>query len=86
MSGVDLSPMRLTTKERIMRYTNTLILRAMARAQAVSAKPEKGATAVEYGLMVALISVVIIVAVTTIGTQLDRLFDEVATRLTAVVP
>jgi pilus assembly protein Flp/PilA len=69
-----------------MRYTNTLILRAMARAKAVSATREQGATAVEYGLMVALIAAVIIVAVTTIGTQLDRLLDVVGARLTAIVP
>lgn len=39
---------------------------------------EKGATAVEYGLMVALIAVVIIGAVTLIGTNLDTLFRAVA--------
>lgn len=43
---------------------------------------DDGATAVEYGLMVALIAVVIIAAVTTIGTQLARLFQIVATKLT----
>ena len=39
---------------------------------------EKGATAVEYGLMVALIAVIIIVAVAALGTNLSTLFDEVA--------
>lgn len=43
---------------------------------------DKGATAVEYGIMVALIAVVIIVAVTTIGTQLNISFSKVATALT----
>jgi pilus assembly protein Flp/PilA len=38
---------------------------------------EKGATAVEYGIMVGLIAVVIIVAVTTLGGKLDSLFDSV---------
>ena len=38
---------------------------------------EKGATAVEYGIMVALIAVVIIVAVSTLGGTLDGLFDGV---------
>lgn len=38
---------------------------------------EDGATAVEYGIMVALIAVVIIGAVTLIGTNLDALFGEV---------
>jgi pilus assembly protein Flp/PilA len=35
---------------------------------------EEGATAVEYGLMVALIAVFIIGAVTLVGTSLDDLF------------
>ena len=38
---------------------------------------EKGATAVEYGIMVALIAVVVIVAVSTLGGTLDGLFDGV---------
>ena len=38
---------------------------------------EKGATAVEYGLMVGLIAVVIIAAVTTLGTDLLALFNRV---------
>jgi pilus assembly protein Flp/PilA len=40
---------------------------------------ESGATAVEYGLMVALIAVVIIIAVTTLGTSLRTKFEEVET-------
>jgi pilus assembly protein Flp/PilA len=40
---------------------------------------EKGATAVEYGIMVALIAVVIIVAVSTLGGQLGTLFSGVST-------
>jgi len=35
------------------------------------AKDESGATAIEYGLIVALIAVVIITAVTTLGTNLN---------------
>lgn len=42
---------------------------------------EKGATAVEYGLMVALIAVAIIVAVTTLGQTLSGLFDDVESSL-----
>jgi pilus assembly protein Flp/PilA len=37
-----------------------------------------GATAVEYGLMVALIAIVIIVAVALLGTRLNDLFGTVA--------
>ncbi|WP_104062613.1 Flp family type IVb pilin [Arthrobacter sp. 4R501] len=38
---------------------------------------EKGATAVEYGIMVGLIAVVIIVAVTLLGTTLQDMFVQV---------
>ena len=41
-------------------------------------KEEEGATAVEYGLMVALIAVVIIISVTTLGLNLNNLFGNVA--------
>ena len=41
------------------------------------AAEESGATAVEYALMVALIAVVIIAAVTFIGTSADSQFDQV---------
>ena len=37
-------------------------------------REEKGATAVEYGLMVGLIAVVIIAAVTLLGGKLNSLF------------
>jgi pilus assembly protein Flp/PilA len=43
---------------------------------------EEGATAVEYGLMVALIAVAIILAVTALGTNLSNLFQYVADRVT----
>lgn len=42
---------------------------------------EEGATAVEYGLMVALIAAFIIAAVTLVGTNLDLLFKKVAGKL-----
>ena len=41
-------------------------------------RDEAGATAVEYGLMVALIAVVIIVAVTQLGQNLNEKFNNVA--------
>ncbi len=43
-----------------------------------SLRSEEGATAVEYGLMVALIAVVIIVAVSLLGTNLKTLFTSVS--------
>jgi pilus assembly protein Flp/PilA len=45
-------------------------------------KQEKGATAVEYGLMVGLIAAVIIATVVTLGGQLDTLFKKITTALT----
>ena len=42
---------------------------------------DKGATAVEYGLMVALIAVVIIVAVLTLGNKLSSLFSDTASQI-----
>lgn len=42
---------------------------------------EEGATAVEYGLMVALIAVVIIVAVVALGNQTSSTFDCTATAI-----
>ncbi len=44
-------------------------------------RDEKGATAVEYGLMVGLIAVVIIAAVALLGTQLNGLFETIGTKL-----
>ena len=45
---------------------------------------EDGVTAIEYGLIAALIAVVIITAVTAIGTDLQGIFNYIATKL--VVP
>ena len=46
-------------------------------------RDEFGATAIEYGLIAALIAVAIIVVLGTIGTQLNITFDRVADALTA---
>ena len=42
---------------------------------------DKGATAVEYGIMVGLIAVVIIIAVSTLGGTLGDFFDDINTGL-----
>ncbi len=42
-------------------------------------KEESGAAAVEYGLLVALIAVVIIASVTALGTTLSGKFNTVST-------
>ncbi len=42
---------------------------------------EKGATAVEYGLMVALIAIAIITAVTFLGGSLTSLFNSIGSKI-----
>jgi pilus assembly protein Flp/PilA len=42
---------------------------------------DDGATAVEYGIMVALIAAVVIAIVTTLGTQIRTAFTTVSTGL-----
>jgi pilus assembly protein Flp/PilA len=44
-------------------------------------KNESGATAIEYGLIAAGISVVIIATVNTIGTTLNTKFNDISTQL-----
>ena len=53
----------------------TTMSNAIARLRTRS---EQGATAVEYGLMVALIAIVIIAAVILLGTNLSSMFNQVA--------
>jgi pilus assembly protein Flp/PilA len=45
------------------------------------AKDEAGVTAIEYGLIASLIAVVIITAVTLVGTNLTTQFNAIATAL-----
>jgi pilus assembly protein Flp/PilA len=42
---------------------------------------DRGATSVEYGLMVALIAMVILLAVKLLGTNLSSLFSKTATNV-----
>jgi pilus assembly protein Flp/PilA len=44
-------------------------------------KDREGATAIEYGLIAALIAVVIISVLRTVGTDLSTVFQNVATNL-----
>ena len=54
----------------------TLLLKARIRSL-----QDKGATAVEYGLLVAGIAVAIVVTVGLVGGQLNTLFNSVVTAL-----
>ncbi|MEU8078155.1 MULTISPECIES: Flp family type IVb pilin [Catellatospora] len=49
----------------------------ITKAQTVVANRDRGATAVEYALIVSLIAVVIIVAVRALGVDIDAAFDAV---------
>lgn len=44
-------------------------------------KDESGATAIEYGLIAGLIAVVIVTAVTTVGTKLTNTFTVIGNSL-----
>jgi pilus assembly protein Flp/PilA len=57
-------------------------IRIMARWFGVES--EEGVTAIEYGLIAALIALAIITAATAIGTDLAALFNRIATTLTTV--
>ena len=45
------------------------------------AKDESGVTAIEYGLIASLIAVVIVTAVTLVGTNLTTLFNNIAAKV-----
>ena len=56
----------------------TFVTTTLAMLQGRVDRKDKGATMVEYGLIVALIAIVVIVAVTAIGTNLSALFNSIA--------
>ena len=58
----------------------------MAKFLKLIKNDDKGATAIEYGLIAALIAVAIITAVTSVGTQLSGTFTTVATNLGPAAP
>jgi pilus assembly protein Flp/PilA len=47
------------------------------------ARDNEGVTAIEYGLIAALIAVFIIASVTIVGTSLEAVFTAVSTAITA---
>ena len=53
----------------------------MDRMLSKFAKDESGATAIEYGLIASLIAVAIIVALTSVGSNLTATFTSVGTSL-----
>ena len=53
----------------------------MTQFLACLARDDSGATAIEYGLIAALIAVAIITAATSVGTSLSGTFNTVSTSL-----
>ncbi|TAM12375.1 MAG: Flp family type IVb pilin [Nevskiaceae bacterium] len=49
-------------------------------------RDEEGATAIEYGLIVGLIAVAIVVILGTIGSDLKKLFGMVSSKLPTTAP
>jgi pilus assembly protein Flp/PilA len=54
----------------------------MTKLIARFAKDESGVTAIEYGLIAALIGLAVLTGAEIVGTQLDRIFTDVGTSLT----
>ena len=61
-------------------------MKAATRAVAMRFLGERGATAVEYGLMIALIAMAMFGTLYVLGPNLDGLFDDVADRLSTPAP
>jgi len=57
------------------------ITKLFVDARARLTREETGATAVEYGLIVGLIAVVIVAAVALLGTNLQGFFDDINDKL-----
>jgi pilus assembly protein Flp/PilA len=57
----------------------------MSKLFALFVKDESGATAIEYGLIAALIALAIMVGARAVGTSLDALFNDVADELDTAV-
>ena len=62
-----------------MKFLNDIATMLVARFQ--NAKDEAGQTLVEYGLIVALISIVAIAALALVGDNVSAVFDDVAGEL-----
>jgi pilus assembly protein Flp/PilA len=60
---------------------STMTTLASRLRSALASRQERGATAVEYGLLVALIAAVIVVIVATLGQQISGAFQTIVTAL-----
>ncbi|MFI5958209.1 Flp family type IVb pilin [Cryptosporangium sp. NPDC051539] len=62
-------------------YT-AVVSRAAVRVDALKARSERGATAVEYGLLAALIAAVIVTTVLALGGKINTAFSKINANLT----
>jgi pilus assembly protein Flp/PilA len=58
----------------------------MCRVISAFANDKSGATAIEYGLIAALVAVAIVASLTTLGTSLSGTFNNVATAVSTAAP
>jgi pilus assembly protein Flp/PilA len=63
---------------------NAIYFWVIARFDALKARSDHGAAAVEYGLLVGLIAVAIIVTLGFLGTKLNTMFGDVCAKLPVV--
>ena len=49
-------------------------------------KDESGATAIEYGLIAALVAIALIVALEALGTSLGAMYDGIKSKVTSKMP
>ena len=54
------------------------LTRVLVALKSIGSRRENGATAVEYGLLVALIAAVIVAVVAVLGTRVSSTFDSVS--------
>ena len=73
-------PVELTASTTTLKFLNDIATKIAIRLQ--NAKDEAGQTLVEYGLIVALISIVAIAALGLVGDNVSAVFDDVAGELT----
>jgi pilus assembly protein Flp/PilA len=64
-------------------YTMIHVVQGRMELQRLQGRTDRGATAVEYGLLVGLIAAVIITIVATLGTQIAALFTKISGALPA---
>ena len=55
------------------------MLRMYIRLQALRARHDRGATAVEYGLLVAVIAMVVVATAIVLGDNIAAMFDDAST-------